>query len=221
MKVIKRKVSGEFMLAILFAVILIQFPYIRILNTLIHETGHAVIALIGGHMETISLLENSEGVTYGKQPIWLVSVITSAAGYFFSSFVAFIAFSLIHKQKQIWLIDLLLGILFLNLLLWVRNLFGIIWLISFVFGFLILLIKATQAVRNTVVLVMASVLLVDSLLSAYEVMILSFFHPKFAGDAANLAQLTSIIPVHIWGILFFTQAIVFLIIGLKKEIYQL
>lgn len=218
---IRSKCSKKFLLFIVLAVILTEFPYIRIFNTLIHETGHAAVALLGGHLHTITLLENSEGVTFGNRPIWLVSVLTSAAGYSFSSFMAFFSFWLLYRQKQILLIDILLGIMFLNMLLWVRNLFGLIWLACISILFLIIFIRGNQTIRNNLLLVIATILLVDSLKSSFEVLFLSWFHPRYAGDASNLADLTSIIPVKLWGILFFTQAILFLIKGLKKGLYKI
>ncbi|WML53052.1 M50 family metallopeptidase [Neobacillus sp. PS3-12] len=69
MKRIKSKFSRRFFLFIFIAFLLVQLPivgdYVRVLNTVIHESGHAVIALFGGHIEKIALLSNSEGITYG------------------------------------------------------------------------------------------------------------------------------------------------------------
>ncbi|WP_413309605.1 M50 family metallopeptidase [Bacillus sp. 1P10SD] len=225
MGIIRDKLSTKFFLFLLLAFLLIHVPlfgnYIKIINTLIHESGHALIALFGGKVERISLFMNAEGVTYSSQSTWIGSFVTSLAGYIFASFMAFLSFLLIGKNKHTILIDILLGFVFLNLIFWVRNPYGIFWLCSFAVGFLFLLIKGSQNVREYSLLLIASILLVDSVKSAFEILYLSFLQPPVAGDAANLARLTVIIPPQIWGIFFFLQAIWFCYFGLKRGYYRL
>ena len=225
MSFVRDKFSMKFFLFLLLAYLLIHVPflgnYVKVINTLIHESGHAFIALLGGNVERISLFMNSEGATYSNQSTWIGSFFTSLAGYTFASFMAFLSFLLIKKKKHILLIDILLGFIGLNLILWVRNPYGLFWLCSFAAAFLLLLIKGSRKFRDHLLLLIASILLVDSVLSAYEILFLSIFQPKSAGDAANLAQLTGIIPAFIWGIFFFVQALWFCFYGLKRGYYKL
>lgn len=225
MKAFTDKISGKSFLFLILAVILTQIPilgsYVSVINTVIHESGHAFIALLGGDVERISLFMNTEGVTYSRQSTWAGSFFTSMAGYVFSSFMAFLSFWLIGKKQYKILIVILLGFIVLNLVFWVRNIYGLFWLISFGAAFLFLLAKGSQSFVNNVLLLIASVLLVDSVKSAFDIMYISLITPKSAGDAANLAILTGIIPVQVWGILFFIQAIWFSYIGLKKGIFKL
>jgi hypothetical protein len=225
LKFVNDKFSTKFFLFIILAFILINVPivgnYVEIINTLIHESGHALVALIGGHVETISLFMNSEGVTLSNQSTWIGSFFTSLAGYIFSSFMAFLAFWLIGKKKQTVLIDILLGFIALNLIFWVRNPYGLFWLASFGVVFLYLLIKGSHNFRNNLLLLIASVILVDSVKSAYEILWISVFQPQQAGDAVNLARLTVIIPVQVWGGFFFVQALWFCYLGLKKGFFKL
>jgi hypothetical protein len=194
---------------------------VKVINTLIHESGHALIALLGGNVERISLFMNSEGATYSNQSTWIGSFFTSLAGYTFASFMAFLSFLLIGKNKQNVLIDILLGFIALNLIFWVRNPYGLFWLCSFAVAFLLLLIKGSQNLRNHLLLLIASILLVDSVQSAFEILYISVLQPLAAGDAANLAQLTVFIPAPIWGIFFFLQALWFCYYGLKRGYYKL
>ncbi|MEH7106686.1 M50 family metallopeptidase [Bacillus sp. JJ1764] len=222
---VREKISSKFFLFLILAFLLIHVPiignYIRVIDTLIHESGHAFMALLGGNVQTISLFSNSEGATLSNQTTWIGSFFTSLAGYTFASFMAFLAFLLIGRRKQILLIDILLGFIFCNLIFWVRNPYGIFWLCSFAAGFLFLLIKGTRAFRDHLLLLIACILLADSLQSAYEVMYLSIFYPQAAGDAANLANLTKIVPTLAWGVLFFLQAVWFCYNGLKRGYYKL
>ena len=132
MGAIKDKLRLKFFLFLGLAFILIQIPFIgdyfRMINTVIHESGHAFMALFGGNIESISLFMNADGVTHGTQSIWVIDFITCIAGYTISSFMAYVSFWLIKRKKYTLFIDLLLGLLLINLILWVRNPYGLFWL---------------------------------------------------------------------------------------------
>lgn len=225
MRFVREKLSIKSVFFLLVAYILIQIPiignYIAVINTLIHESGHALIALFGGNVERISLFMNAEGVTYSKQSTWIGSFFTSMAGYVFSSFMAFLSFWLIGKKKYTILIDILLGFIVMNLIFWVRNPYGLFWLCSFGLIFLLLLIKGSPNIINNLLLLIASILLVDSIKSAYEILLISLVDPGAAGDASNLAHITVLIPAQLWGIFFFIQAVWFGFIGLKKGFFKI
>jgi hypothetical protein len=225
MEYLKEKFSFKFFLFIGLAFFLIQIPiigdYFRIINTVIHESGHAFMALFGGNVESISLYMNADGVTHGTQSIWIIDFITCAAGYTIASLIAYVAFWLIKKKKHIFFIDMLLGVIIINLLLWVRNPYGIFWLVSFGISFLALLIKGSKKVIENLVLLIASVLLVESVSTAYDIFTISIIQPHAAGDATNLSQLTAFIPPQVWGIYFFVQALFFIVLGFKKGLFCL
>lgn len=225
MEYLKEKFSFKFFLFIGLAFFLIQIPiigdYFRIINTVIHESGHAFMALFGGNVETISLYMNADGVTHGTQSIWIIDFITCAAGYTIASLIAYVAFWLIKKKKHIFFIDMLLGVIIINLILWVRNPYGIFWLVSFGILFLALLIKGSKKVIDNLVLLIASVLLVESVSTAYDIFTISIIQPHAAGDATNLSQLTAFIPPQVWGIYFFVQALFFIVLGFNKGLFCL
>lgn len=225
MSFVRNKFSAKFFLFLVLAFLLIHVPilgnYVKVINTLIHESGHALIALFGGNVERISLFMNSEGATYSNQSTWIGSFLTSLGGYTFASFMAFLSFLLIGKKKQNLLIDILLGFIGLNLIFWVRNPYGLFWLCSFAVAFLYLLIKGSQNFRDNLLLLIASILLVDSVQSAYEILYISLLQPQSAGDAANLARLTGVLPAQFWGLFFMVQALWFCFYGLKRGYYKL
>ncbi|MFJ5763055.1 M50 family metallopeptidase [Neobacillus sp. NPDC093182] len=147
--------------------------------------------------------------------------MTCAAGYTIASLIAYVSFWLIKKKKHILFIDMLLGIIIINLILWVRNPYGLFWLASFGILFLAILIKGSKKAIDNLVLLIASVLLVESVSTAYDIFIISLIQPHAAGDATNLSQLTAFIPAQGWGIFFFAQAIFFIIHGFKKGLFRL
>jgi hypothetical protein len=62
--------------------------------------------------------------------------------------------------------------------------------------------KGKQTLIIYFLLLIASILLVDSIKSSFEIFEMSIIHPKFAGDAANLSILSSFIPAQVWGAFF-------------------
>jgi hypothetical protein len=224
MRYLKEKFSIRFFLFIGLAFLMVNMPvvgnYISILNTVIHESGHAIFSLLGGHVESISLFMDSSGVTYGTESIWILNFLTSIAGYVVSSLMAFLSFWLIRKRQYTFLIDILLGFILLNLIFWVRNPYGMFWLVSFGLIFLALLIKGSKVLINNLLLFIASVLLVESIGSAYDILIISMMHPQSAGDATNLSNLTVILPAQAWGMFFFAQSLWFCFLGYKKGLFS-
>ncbi|ASK64267.1 hypothetical protein CFK37_02480 [Virgibacillus phasianinus] len=210
----------KIILFIILAVILTQMPiigkYFSIVNTLIHEMGHSLIAIItGGKVESISLFSNTEGTTLSSYQFWIGGFLTSLAGYVFSSFMAFLFMILIYKRKSGYVLSILLIILVIGLLFWVRNPFGLFWIITIIIGFSIVLVKGSKTVLEYLALFITSLLLVESVTSAFEIMYLGFISPSNAGDATNLAKVT-FIPTLLWGVLFFIQSLFFARLGLKR-----
>lgn len=185
--------------------------YFSNLNTLLHEDGHALMGLIFGKgVKRIELYTNTEGVaitsTYAGARGWLPRVIIALAGYPFSSAMTYLFFYLLIQHRYDLLFYGLGGILLCNLLFLVRNRYGVLWLAS------ILVILGGIYYLNSPALVMYSmmfvgaILLVESVLSAAVIFVLSVKQPYHAGDATSLKELT-MISSRIWGLLFFAQAL--------------
>jgi hypothetical protein len=201
----------EFIYIYLAIAIIISFiPYIRsffgTIHTLIHETGHALAALLtSGKVYSISLFSSTDGVAYTGSKSWVSSVIVTYSGYTFSSVMTILAFFLIANGEEISLFYIYLGLAVINLLLWVRNKFGIFWLMTYIGGSYLLVHYQLSSLKEIVVYILSSVLLVQSVLASLTIFLLSFTKTQQAGDALGLQKLTYI-PAFIWGTLFFTQS---------------
>ncbi|SFK12531.1 Peptidase M50B-like [Halobacillus dabanensis] len=207
--------------ALILALILTQLPiagkYFAILNTMIHESGHSLMALItGGEVRRVSLLPNTSGFALTGHTSWIGQVLTSLAGYVFASFFAFVFFWLVSRGQYKWMVYILMGFLLINLIFWVRNVYGLFWIFTFGAGFIWLLRSGHEQVVHYVLLFLASLILVESVTSAFEIMWISLVSPGQAGDAANLARATKFIPAPFWGILFFVQALYFALLSIKR-----
>src|SRR5207302_4543018 len=99
----------------------------RLAVTAVHEVGHAVVAvLVGRRVTAVHLRADSSGVTYHRGPRrWFGGVATAAAGYPTPGLAAVAgAWLTADRLSRVWLVALaVVGIV--NVLLWVRNLFGV------------------------------------------------------------------------------------------------
>ena len=208
--------ATKLLLFIVFAIILTKIPmigkYFGIANTLIHELGHLIVSyLTFGKGHKIQLFANKEGLAFSSHRFWTGKVMTTVAGYIFSSFMAFLFYYLLFLGKYQFIIYILLLMLGMSLLFWIRNFYALFWVLTFSGGFAWLLWKADTLVIENVLLFLISIILVESITASFEIMYLSFQTAKQAGDASILANLTKIVPAQIWGIFFSSIALFWMV----------
>ena len=204
------------------ALVLPRIPVIgkwfNLINTAIHEFGHALMALIlEGSVKKIELFNDASGATTTSTKTKFGSFLVALIGYPFSSFISYLIFYLLSVgYERGFLIGITILFLFM-LLLWVRNIYGAIWILAFCAanGYLIYLDNAEYI--QMVTLLYAVFIAVDALISAFVVLFLSVKQKDKAGDAALLKKISGI-PAFIWGLFFFGIAsyVAYLSIGLLK-----
>lgn len=198
---------------VILALLTSRIPYLgkvlRVINTMIHETGHALMALfLSGEVVKIDLFSDTSGKATTKSSSKMAAFFISLAGYPFASLFAFGTFYLFKKESYIIPVIVFASIALINLIFWVRNLYGIIWLIVFLGCSFGLFYLGDKTLTYLFAVFMSGILLVDSIISAGIVFYLSITDSKASGDAANLKE-QSYIPAPIWGLLFFAQACFF------------
>lgn len=200
--------------------VLLHVPYIgqflRAFNTMIHESGHALVTLItSGKVESISLFANTEGVTESYLSSWFATILVSLSGYIFSS-VALITVALLWKKNYHQTILVLFGVLALvNLVLWVRNVYGILWLVLFIGAIVMLFKMQKKDLLSYATLGLFIILCTDAFRASFDILYLSYQSSMEAGDATNLAKNT-MIPALVWGSFFFLQNLLFTYLSLKQ-----
>lgn len=175
--------------------------FINVLNTMVHESGHAIVALLtGGGVMNIKLSADTSGAAQTKSKYWIGKVLTSIAGYPVSALTAWLLFWLIHENKTNYVFYILISLILINLILWVRNTFGIIWLI--VMGSLSALVYlyCNETVQYYFASFCAAVILFQSLYSTFTLVFIAVKTPAKAGDAKNLKEFTYL-PTLIWALL--------------------
>jgi hypothetical protein len=189
------------------------------INTLVHENGHAIAALLlNGKVYSIKLFLNTAGEAVTGQRGWVSNVVISYAGYTFSSITAYICFMFINKGYINFILYALLSIAIVNLILWIRNLYGALWLASFITLCGWTIQSGSIGLQTFLAYFLSSVLLTQSVSSALQIFMLSIVKAKEAGDATSLARFTKI-PAFFWGFLFFAQALYVAFIAIRDHLY--
>lgn len=187
-------------------------PYLSIFHTLVHESGHALAAVVtGGKVKSISLFKNTEGLAATSNHKFGL-FITSIAGYPFASVIAVLIMYVIRNEWYSGLGIVLLIFLTLSLVFWVRNSFGVFWIISmFIMAYFLWSHDANQVIAY-ILTGFGFILLVQAMISCCQVFIISIKSPESAGDASILARLTYV-PASFWGFLFLIQGLLFFVLG--------
>ena len=192
---------------IIGTLLLLKIPFLgkffKVINTAVHELGHAVISLLlSGKVQKIELFSSSEGVTVTQNSHAWKAFFVSLAGYPFASAVSYLCFYLLNQGFEKDLIIGFIVLFVLMLLLWIRNLYGFFWVIFFGgVNVALLYYVADPKIWFAVALFYVTILFTESLLSSLIIFYLSFRTPQQAGDASNLKSYTHI-PAWIWGTLF-------------------
>ncbi|UFT98667.1 M50 family metallopeptidase [Radiobacillus kanasensis] len=201
----------ELILYLLLAFFLMKTPFLgtnlRILNTVIHEFSHIFVAKVtGGKGHSIKLHPDTSGsALVGSSSRWS-RILSTYAGYTGSSVVAFGLFYFIDQGKHQLVMIFFLCLVVGTTILWTRNLYGILWSASFAALLYMLFHYQLEQVIFHGSMILSSIILLESILSAAHIMYISMKSPKEAGDAAIL-QKTTWIPAVFWGLLFFVQAL--------------
>ncbi|MFC7679152.1 M50 family metallopeptidase [Paenibacillus sp. GCM10028914] len=180
--------------------------WFRIMDTMIHELGHAVTTLmLSGRVLSIALNPDHSGTTLSVlAPGWRTTLV-SVSGYLSASLFAVLMFYGYAKRKQGEGLLLISGIALLMILLFVRNGYGLIWLTIFIVITLVFYFLGTH-IRNAYYLLLAFLSLEESVMGPFSLLVYSFRQPSGAGDAANLAY-TTMLPAWIWSLLFLVFAL--------------
>lgn len=191
-----------FLLGSAFLTRLIPTSFFRNLDTMIHEFGHAVATLaLSGKVMYIELFADHSGVTYSAVTSnWSLFPI-ALAGYTSASLFALFLFRSYAGERQRLGLQIITLIAAISLVLFVRNEFGMMWLIGFIVLNVLMLAFAPRWMRNFYYLLLAFLTLEESVFGPLSLIVYALHNPAQAGDATNLARLSGI-PSLFWAIVF-------------------
>ncbi|HLO90134.1 MAG TPA: M50 family metallopeptidase [Lentimicrobium sp.] len=174
--------------------------FFRTVNTLLHESGHAIGAVLtSGEVVKIELNKDTSGIAQTKSKSKTSAFITSFAGYPFAAAVSSVLLVLSMNGQHKMVAFILLSLVILNLMLFVRNTFGVIWLLLFS-GLIIVAVWYTNDVFLKILMMfVAMIAFTETISSTMLITFLAFMKPKRSGDMANMQKTTGI-PAAFWGI---------------------
>jgi hypothetical protein len=187
------------------------FP-LKIFVVLLHEISHALAALAtGGAVERIVLNMNQGGATYvlGGNAFLILS-----AGYLGSLLWGLLLIELAgaRTRRARWALGVLGAFILIVAVLYVRNLFGVIF--TAVFG-AALILSARQLPARGVAYVLLALGLTSALYALLDIRSDIISRPFVRSDAAMLSELTGI-PTLVWGVLWIGLAIAACWLGMRR-----
>lgn len=199
-----------FIFYIILALLLTRVPvigkYFQIFNTLIHEIGHAVAGIITfGKVNYMTLSMDAAGGASVSSRNWLTSILVTLAGYPFASGISFLMIVMIHNEQYVYILYSMIVLCVFCLILWIRNLFGFIWLMTAGVLTAAVLLYGDAAIITAYATTLVAVVFVDSFVSTLVLMEVVFKDRQNGGDAHNLRNKTGITE-YFWALLFIAIA---------------
>ncbi|KZE81115.1 hypothetical protein AV654_01060 [Paenibacillus elgii] len=191
-----------FLILSAFLTHLIPFSdFFRNLDTMIHEFGHAIVTLaLSGKVMYIELFANHSGVTYSQVTNRWSLLPIALAGYTTASLFALFMFRMRASEKHRLGLQVMTAIAIVALILFVRNEFGIFWLLGFIILNTIMLAFMPRWLSDLYYLLLAFLTLEESVFGPFSLILYAWNDPAKAGDATNLSLVTPI-PAIGWAVL--------------------
>jgi hypothetical protein len=229
------------LVATLATIVLWFIPYaeylvypIRLFVTFVHESGHAIVALItGGAVQSLTISADGSGVVYSAPSGMLGALLTSSAGYLSTTFFGVLMLYLIRRNFSPHKILLLAGT-FVGV---ITIVFGIV---TPLFNFLSLNVAFSSVAFTVVVgLLLAAGMIAMALYSSFKVAnfavaflavqcllnalsdlkTLFFINAPLIGsdistDAGNMAAATGV-PGLVWVVAWIVIALIMIVVGMR------
>lgn len=207
---------------------------IRLFVTFIHESSHALVALItGGSVQSLTISSDGSGVVYSSGSSLLGTLFTSSAGYlgttFFGVLLLFLMRRNVSSHKVLFVLGGFIGLITLvfGVIFPVFNIFSLnVSLSSQAFtivvgallsvGLMALALYASTKVANWAIAFLAIQCLLNAISDLKTVL---FINSPLSGsdiqnDAGNMAAATGI-PAFLWVIIWIAIAAFMVIVGMR------
>lgn len=206
-------VLGTGVLALLLVVL--AWPRVRLGVTVVHEAGHAVVAvLVGRRLSGIRLHSDTSGLTVSRgKPRGPGMVAMLAAGYLAPALLGLLAAFLLADGRGIgllWLLVLLLA----GLLLWVRNGYGLLVVLVLGGGLFALTWWGSAEVQSIAAYLVTWLLLLSAPRPLIELMSRRGRGRSRTSDPDQLAALTHV-PAVLWTLLLLAANCAGLVLGVS------
>lgn len=178
--------------------------FFRTVNTLLHESGHALGAILtSGEVLKIDILKNTSGVTETKSNGKLSAFIVSFTGYPFAALASSLMLVMSMNGNHRLVLYILFSIVTINLIFFVRNAFGILWLVIFSSLLTVSVWIDNEVLSKLFLLFISMVAFTETFTSTIVVGVLGLTTPRKAGDLFNMQRMSGI-PAGFWALIIGT-----------------
>lgn len=209
------------MLAWALSILLVFSPLWRISRnaiTVVHEGGHALMAILWGRrISGIKLHSDTSGVTISRGKPWGLGVIFVAASGYTAPAILGLGIQFLSSEGRTVLGLAILAVMLLGIFLSIRNLWGIIVVVPLLAGFYFTFQFAPE-LQSFVLLFMATFLTVASLKPIIELQKHRRNGEGEGSDADQLAKLTLVIPGIAWVAFFFVVSLAANVLAIYLQI---
>lgn len=183
----------RFYIILAICILLVYIPYIgkyvRLISTMIHEGGHVLMGLLLGEKTVkVNLFSDASGEASVTISNKFKKFLIALAGYPSTALVALLSFWLISKGYNYYYVIGISLLTFLFLIFYIRNLFGIIWAISFTLGNGLLVYYQQLVVIEILAQAYACIIFIESVFSCFILVYVSFVASKTVSDASNISS---------------------------------
>lgn len=200
--------------ALLLVAMPTTWPRVRLALTVVHEAGHALVAvLVGRRLSGIRLHSDTSGVTVSSgRPTGPGVVVMYAAGYLAPGVLGLLAALLLAAGRAVGLLWLLVVVL-LAVLVWVRNAYGLLTVVGSALALGLLSWWASAEVLVVVAYLVAWVLLLGTPRPLLELLAASRSGRR-GSDPDHLSRLTRV-PAVLWILLLLVANLAGLVVGVS------
>lgn len=185
----------------------------RNMITIVHEAGHALIAVLAGRrLQGIKLHSDTSGVTVSRgKPEGPGMVLTALAGYPAPGILG-LAFASLLAAGRITVLLALAALLLLGVLVMVRNAYGVLSVVLTAAGLAAVALVAGPQVQAWFIYLITWFLLFGGLRPVIELQIKRRRGAARNSDADQLARLTGV-PAALWMLMLGVLAVTCLFVG--------
>nr|WP_243770089.1 M50 family metallopeptidase [Amycolatopsis acidicola] len=181
--------------------------------TIVHEAGHALIALlVGRRLQGIQLHSDTSGVTVSRgKPTGPGMVLTSLAGYPAPGVLG-LAFAALVAANRVTVLLGVAAVLLLGVLVMVRNAYGVLSVVLTAVGLGVVALVAGPEVQSWFVYLITWFLLFGGIRPVFELQLKRRRGAARDSDADQLARLTGV-PGALWLLILGVLGVTCLVIG--------
>lgn len=229
------------LVATIATVVLWFIPYaeylvypIRLFVTFVHESGHAIVALItGGAVQSLTISADGSGVVYSAPSGLFGALLTSSAGYLSTMFFGVLMLYLMRRNfsahKILMLAGLFVGVItivfgivsplfnFLSLNVPFSSVaFTVVVGLLLSAGLIALALYSNLRIANFAVAFLAVQCLLNALSDLKTVLFINapLVGDNIANDAGNMAAATGV-PGFVWVVAWIALALLMIVVGMR------